>query len=75
MIRFLDRICLGLGFNLEIFDNEVLVDPKVNDVEKLLIPRIGFGCVKTFEKEPITSIYLLILYSLSSFGLVKVWED
>ncbi|WP_048146679.1 hypothetical protein [Pyrococcus abyssi] len=74
-IIFIDRVSQGLGLNVDLLEDEVIIYPGLERVEPLRIPRKGYGSVKTFGIEPITSIYLLFLYSLSSFGSVEVWED
>ncbi|WP_048053372.1 hypothetical protein [Pyrococcus horikoshii] len=75
MITLINRICDGLGFELIVSHDRVIIDPELGNIESLIIPKKGYGSVKTFGIEPITTIYLLILYSLSSFGSVEVWED
>ncbi|MFA4663087.1 hypothetical protein [Pyrococcus kukulkanii] len=72
-VKFIERICHGLGMELELSNDSVMI--KGESVESLLIPAKGEGFVKTYGKEPVTSIYLLILYSASAFGSVLVWED
>ncbi|AFK22815.1 hypothetical protein Py04_1241 [Pyrococcus sp. ST04] len=72
-IKLIERISGGLGIEIKIRENEVIL--KGEDVEELRIKKEGYSSVKTYGREPYTSIYLLILYSISSFGSVEVWED
>ncbi len=72
---FLQRICRGLGYDVEFQGEVAFVFPHCSAVEPLKIPRKGESFVKTNLIEPHHSVYLLILYSISSFGSVSVWED
>ncbi|ASJ16870.1 hypothetical protein A3L04_07180 [Thermococcus chitonophagus] len=72
-VKFIKRICRGLGIGFELSGSYVVVTGE--EAESLVIPPSGEGFVKTYGREPITSIYLLILYSISAFGSVLVWED
>ncbi len=74
-MRFIERVCMGLGYGIEIQENAVLIFPSCEAVEPLRVERKGEGFAKTNLIEPCHSVYLLMLYSVSSFGSVSVWED
>ncbi len=73
--RFMKRVCEGLGYGIVDRGNLIEVHPPCPFVEVLILPRRGWGFVKTNLVEPCHSVYLLMLYSASSFGEVEVWED
>ncbi|MFA4668965.1 hypothetical protein QDY65_00205 [Pyrococcus kukulkanii] len=72
-VTFIKRVCKGLRLHCEVEGETVKIDAE--GVEFLIIPTEGEGFVKTYRKEPYTSLYLLIIYSASAFGSVEVWED
>ncbi len=72
---FLNRVVAGIGYSIMERKDTITIDPGCASIERLTIPRKGEGFVKTNLREPFHSIYLLILYSASSFGFVLVWED
>ncbi len=74
-VRFIKRICLGLGWGVDDEEENITVFPPCYSVEPLAIRKKGRGFAKTNLVEPCHSVYLLILYSASSFGSVSVWED
>ena len=71
---FIERICNGLNLDCRFNEREIIVKPSSKDVEPLVIKN-GRGFVKTYKREPYTSIYLLVLFSLSAFGSVEVSDD
>jgi len=74
-LDFLALVCAGVGFSLHSEESSVVVSPPCPHVEELKIKRHGAGFVKTNFVEPCHSIYLLMLYAVSSFGSADVWED
>jgi hypothetical protein len=74
-VKLMRRVASALGYSL--FEGKLFVElhPHRPGVEALRIEREGEGFVKTNLIEPEHSLYLLILYSISSFGSVSVWED
>ncbi|WP_457741962.1 TonB-dependent receptor [Thermococcus sp.] len=74
-IVLIRRACSGLGLRISVRNGEVMIIPNCGKVEPLRIPKKGEGFVKTNLVEPYHSVYTLILYSISSFGDVSVWED
>ncbi len=73
--RLIARVCEGLGYEVELHMEEVVVYPTCSQVEPLRIKKNGEGFAKTNLIEPCHSVYLLVLHSVSSFGSVSVWED
>jgi len=71
---FIKRICNGLNLDCRFNEREIIINPPSKDVEPLVIKN-GRGFVKTYKREPYTSIYLLVLFSLSAFGSVEVSDD
>ena len=71
---FVKRICSGLNWDCEVNEEEIIIKPVTEEVEPLIIKN-GRGFVKTYKREPYTSIYLLLLSSLSAFGSVEVSDD
>ena len=74
-IEFMKEVCDGLGLETLVEGDSFTVFPDCLGVEPLEIPKKGEGFAKTNRVEPCHSLYRLILYSLSSFGSVSVWED
>jgi len=74
-VAFIKRACSGLELETVTEGNVILIFPNCRGVEPLRIPKVGEGFVKTNLVEPCHSIYTLVLYSISSFGGVSVWED
>ncbi|MDN5319769.1 MAG: hypothetical protein PWP49_189 [Thermococcaceae archaeon] len=72
--RFIERICKGLNLECEFREGEIIIQPPSKEVEPLVIKN-GKGFVKTYKREPYTSLYLLLLLSLSAFGSVVVFDD
>ncbi|WP_175060145.1 hypothetical protein [Thermococcus sp. 2319x1] len=72
--RFIERVCKGLRWDFNSREGEIIVSPPEEKVEPLVIKE-GKGFTKTYKKEPYTSIYLLLLLSLSAFGSVEVSDD
>lgn len=72
---FMERVCYGLGYLLDVEKNEVVIYPPCPLVEPLRIERRGEGFVKTNLVEPCHSLYLLILHSVAFFGSIELWED
>ncbi|NJE05773.1 TonB-dependent receptor [Thermococcus sp. M36] len=72
---FLAAVARGLGYHLMDRGEYVVVLPDCPLVEPLEIKKEGWGFAKTNLVEPCHSVYLLILYSISAFGSVDVWED
>ncbi len=70
--RFIERACRGLGMECELEEERIII--KCPSVEPLIIKN-GEGFAKTYGREPCTSLYLLLLLSLSAFGSVELWED
>ncbi len=70
--RFIERVCRGLGMECELEGEEIRIT--CPSVEPLIIKN-GEGFAKTYGREPCTSLYLLLLLSLSAFGSVELWED
>ncbi|WP_297498999.1 TonB-dependent receptor [Thermococcus sp.] len=70
-----ERACLALGWDFKRNADEMTIFPVCPSVEPLTIKKRGSGFAKTNLTEPCHSLYLLILYSASSFGSVSVWED
>ncbi|NJE00510.1 TonB-dependent receptor [Thermococcus sp. JdF3] len=73
--EFIAGICGGLGLELILGDESILIIPGCRGVEPLEIRKKGRGFVKTNLIEPCHSLYLLVLHSVSSFGSVELWED
>lgn len=71
--RFIEKVCRGLNLEYGLLEGEIIVRCSPN-VEPLVIKN-GKGFAKTYGREPCTSLYLLLLLSLSSFGSVELWED
>jgi len=71
---FIERICNGLNLDCKFNEREIIIIPPSKEVEPLVIKN-GRGFVKTYKREPYTSIYLLVLLSLSAFGSVEVSDD
>ena len=71
---FIERICNGLNLDCRFNKREIIIKPSSKEVEPLVIKN-GRGFVKTYKREPYTSIYLLLLLSLSAFGSVEVSDD
>ncbi|KUK18101.1 MAG: Uncharacterized protein XD54_0608 [Thermococcus sibiricus] len=71
---FIERICNGLNLDCRFNEREIIIKPSSKEVEPLVIKN-GRGFVKTYKREPYTSIYLLLLFSLSAFGSVEVSDD
>ena len=71
---FIERICNGLNLDCRFNEREIIIKPSSKEVEPLVIKN-GSGFVKTYKREPYTSIYLLLLLSLSAFGSVEVSDD
>jgi len=71
---FIERICNGLNLDCRFNETEIIIKPPSKEVEPLVIKN-GRGFVKTYKREPYTSIYLLLLLSLSAFGSVEVSDD
>ena len=71
---FIERICNGLNLDCRFNEREIIIIPPSKEVEPLVIKN-GSGFVKTYKREPYTSIYLLLLLSLSAFGSVEVSDD
>ncbi|MDK2782427.1 MAG: hypothetical protein PWQ32_16 [Thermococcaceae archaeon] len=72
--RFIERVCKGLGWDFDAREREIIAFPPEEKVEPLVI-KDGKGFAKTYKKEPYTTIYLLLLFSLSAFGSVDVSDD
>ncbi len=72
---FLVEICHNIGFDIEVREDEIIVQPQFQKVEPLIIRKKGKSSVKTYGLEPYTSLYRLILYSLALFGSVGISED
>ncbi len=73
--EFIGEISSGLGLSLSESNESILVYSPCPKVEPLVIPLRGRGFVKTNKIEPCHSLYKLIIYSLSFFGSLEVWED
>ncbi|WP_456420665.1 TonB-dependent receptor [Thermococcus sp.] len=73
--EFLERVAYGIGYDIEINRDTLMVDPHHPLVEPLVIKKKGVGFAKTNLIEPHHSIYLLIIHSVSFFGSVELWED
>lgn len=71
---FIKRVCRGLKLDCEFRGEDIIIKPLSSDVEPLVIKN-GKGFVKTYKREPYTSLYLLLLLSLSAFGSVDVSDD
>lgn len=73
--EFIERVCRGLDCPVEISEELIVINSQCPLVEPLMIRKNCEGFAKTNLIEPSHSLYLLILYSASSFGSVLVWED
>jgi len=73
--EFLVKTCHGIGFYVKVQKDSIIINPGFSKVEPLIIMKKGSNAVKTYGLEPYTSLYKLILYSLSSFGSVEIFED
>jgi len=74
-LRVLKEVCTGLGLQIEKKDSAIVITPGCTDVEPLIIKTGELSFSKTYKKEPYTSLYKLILLSLSSFGSVELFDD
>ncbi len=72
---FLERVCAGLGYPVDIKEEKVVIYSPCPLVEPLRIGRNEERFVKTNLIEPCHSVYLLILHSVAFFGSVEIWED
>ncbi|MCO6041877.1 hypothetical protein [Thermococcus alcaliphilus] len=72
--RFIERVCKGLRWDFDTREGEIIVFPPEEKVEPLVI-KDGKGFAKTYKEEPYTTIYLLLLFSLSAFGSVDISDD
>ncbi|WP_048874621.1 hypothetical protein [Thermococcus litoralis] len=72
--EFIEIVCKGLGWDFDVREGEIIIFPPEEKVEPLVI-KDGKGSAKTYKKEPYTTIYLLLLLSLSAFGSVDVSDD
>lgn len=70
--RFIERTCRGLNLEYELQEGRIII--RCPSVESLIIKN-GEGFAKTYGREPCTSLYLLLLLSLSAFGSVEVFDD
>ncbi|RLF74551.1 hypothetical protein DRN43_04390 [Thermococci archaeon] len=73
-LSFIERVCRGLGMECELEGGGIRIICPSGGVEPLIIKN-GEGFVKTYGREPCTSLYLLLLLSLSAFGSVEVFDD
>jgi hypothetical protein len=73
--NFVRRVISGIGWDFQEDCKGIVVLPPCEGVEPLILRRNYRGFAKTNMREPCHSIYLLILYSASSFGSVSVLED
>jgi len=74
-VEFIHRVGEGIGLEVKGGKTLLVVKPQNERIEPLTISRKINGFAKTYGLEPYTSLYLLILYSLSVFGSSEVWED
>ncbi len=73
--ELMERVAHALGYSTIRGSFFIEIHPHREGVESLRIEKEGEGFVKTNRIEPEHSIYLLILYSISSFGVVSLSED
>ncbi|WP_297466324.1 TonB-dependent receptor [Thermococcus sp.] len=73
--KLVERVAYGIGYEVEVGKNYLVLDPGHPLVEPLIIEKKGIGFAKTNLVEPHHSIYLLVLHSVAFFGSVELWED
>lgn len=74
-LRVLEEVCTGLGLQIEKKGSAIVITPECTCIEPLIIKSGEWSFSKTYKKEPYTSLYKLILLSLSSFGSVELFDD
>lgn len=73
--RLVERVAYGIGYEVEVGKNYLVLNSGHPLVEPLVIEKKGKGFAKTNLVEPHHSIYLLVLHSVAFFGSVELWED